>query len=61
MSRVQYNRASQREQDAHEKKMREAGTKTVYTVSGSELGKYAYDYAQHLLVRGTTGEVKAEI
>lgn len=61
MSRVQFNRASQREQDAHEKKMREAGTKTVYTVSGSELGKYAYDYAQHLLARGTTGEVKAEI
>lgn len=49
MSRAQFNRASQREQDAHEKKMREAGTKTVYLVNGSDLGKTGYDYAQHLL------------
>jgi len=48
MSRAQFNRASQREQDAHEKKMREAGTKTIYTVNGSELGKTAYDYATYL-------------
>ena len=51
MSRRDFNRASQREQDAHENKMREAGTKTVYVVSESELGKIAYDYAQHLLAK----------
>jgi hypothetical protein len=49
LSRAAFNRASQREQDAHEKKMREAGTKTTYLVNGSELGKTAYDYASHLL------------
>ena len=38
MSRTQFNRATQREQDAHEKNMREAGTKTVYLVGGAELG-----------------------
>ena len=48
MSRMRYHRANQQEQDAHEKKMREAGNKTVYLVNGSELGKTAYDYAQHL-------------
>lgn len=56
MSRRDFNRASQREQDAHEKKMREAGTKTVYVVSESELGKIAHDYAQHLLAKNA--EVK---
>ena len=49
MTRAQFNRATQREQDAHEKKVREGGKVTVYTVSGSELGKIAHDYAQHLL------------
>ncbi len=48
MSRTEYNRASQREQEAHEKRMREAGTKTVYTVNGYDLGKTAYDYAKFL-------------
>ena len=56
MSRRDFNRASQREHDAHEKKMREAGTKTVYVVSESELGKIAHDYAQHLLAKNA--EVK---
>lgn len=49
MSRSQFNRATQREQDAHEKKVREGGKITVYQVNGSDLGKTAYDYAQHLL------------
>lgn len=49
MSRTQFNRASQREQDAHEKKVREGGKVTVYTVSGSDLGKIAHDYASFLL------------
>lgn len=49
MSRAQFNRATQREQDAHDKKVREGGKVTVYQVNGSDLGKTAYDYAQHLL------------
>lgn len=61
MSRMQFFRASQREQDAHDKKMREAGTKTVYTVSGYELGKYAHDYAKHLLDRDASADAKPEI
>ena len=60
MSRTQFNRATQREQDAHEKKMREAGTKTVYLVGGSELGKYAYDYAQHLLARKAQTDISPD-
>lgn len=60
MSRTQFNRATQREQDAHEKKMREAGTKTVYLVGGSELGKYAYDYAQHLLARKVQADISPD-
>lgn len=49
LSRAQFNRATQREQDAHERKMREAGDKTVYLVNDSDLGKTGYDYAQHML------------
>lgn len=49
MSRAQFNRASGVEQAAHERKMREAGSKVTYLVGNSELGKTAYDYAQHLL------------
>lgn len=60
MSRTQFNRATQREQDAHEKKMRDAGTKTVYLVSGSEIGKYAYDYAQHLIARKNSAVQQAQ-
>jgi hypothetical protein len=49
MSRLAFFRATQAEQSAHEKRMREAGTRTEYLVNGSVLGKTAYDYAQHLL------------
>lgn len=56
MSRTQFNRASQREQDAHEKKVREGGKVTVYTVSGSDLGKIAHDYASFLLSQQKTDE-----
>ena len=58
MSRAQFNRATQREQDAHEKKMREAGTKTVYLVGGSDLGKIAYDYAKHLLAERADSDIQ---
>lgn len=49
MTRSQFNRADAREQRAHEEKMKQAGNKTVYLVNGSDLGKTAYEYAQHLL------------
>lgn len=49
MSRSQFNRATQAQQDAHERKMREGGEKTVYFVNNSEMPKVAHDYAQHLL------------
>lgn len=45
LSRTRFNRASLREQIAHERRMKEAGERTVYLVNGSELGKTAYDYA----------------
>jgi hypothetical protein len=48
MSRMQAFRADQRQQDAHAKRMREAGNKTVYLVDGVDLGKTAYDYATFL-------------
>jgi hypothetical protein len=48
MSRSAYNNATQEQQDAHEKKQREAGTKKVYIVNSYELGKIAYDYAIHI-------------
>lgn len=56
MSRTRFNRADGAEQAEHERKMEEAGNKTIYLVGeiggewdGSELGKYAYDYAAYLL------------
>jgi len=57
MSRTQYNRATNEEQAAHEKKMREAGMKTVYLVNDTDMGKIGYDYAEHLL--GATTPEKA--
>ena len=49
MSRMAYHRADQQQQDAHEKRMKEAGNKTVYWVNDIDLGKTAFDYARHLL------------
>lgn len=48
MSRTKFNRASGREQELHEKKMKAAGTKKVYYVDDYNLGKTAYDYAVYL-------------
>lgn len=48
MSRMRHFRATESEQRQHEERMRRAGTKTTYLVNGYELGKTAYDYAQHL-------------
>lgn len=51
LSRTAFNRASQREQDAHEKRMKDAGNKKVYWVNDIDLGKTAHDYASHLLAQ----------
>lgn len=45
MSRRAFNRANNQEQAAHERRMKEAGNKTVYYIGGYDLGKTAYDYA----------------
>lgn len=49
MSKMQFHRADQKQQDAHEARVKEAGKKTTYLVNESELGKIGYDYAEHLL------------
>jgi len=49
MSRRTYNNATQEQQDLHEKRQKEAGTRTVYVVGGYDLGKTAYDYADYLI------------
>ena len=48
MTRTQFNRASGKEQDAHAKRVKEGGKKTVYMVGDYDMGKTAYDYARHL-------------
>jgi hypothetical protein len=53
MTRMQSFRANQKEQDAHEKKILDAGKKTVYYVGDYDLGKTAHDYAQHLISNRT--------
>jgi hypothetical protein len=54
MTRTQFNRATQKEQDAHDNRVKEAGKKTVYYVGDFDLGKTAYDYAQYLIEKGPT-------
>lgn len=49
MSRRDFNRATNAEQRMHEKRMQEAGSKTVYYVNDYDLGKIAHDYAGALL------------
>lgn len=48
MSSSEFFNASHAEQVAHEKRMKQAGTKTVYLVNNFDLGKIAHDYAAHL-------------
>jgi hypothetical protein len=52
MTRAQFNRADNREQDAHEKRIKEAGKKTVYRIengdSSWEITKTEYDYARYI-------------
>lgn len=49
MSRRDFNRATEAEQRMHEKRMQEAGSKTVYYVNDYDLGKTAHDYASALM------------
>ena len=48
-SRAAWNRMDAKQQEADAKKVKESGTKTVYTVNDHNLGKTAYDYAKFLL------------
>lgn len=48
LSRTRFNRMDQREQDAHAKRQKEAGKKTVYYLSDFEITKVEADYAEYL-------------
>lgn len=48
-SRAAWNRMDAKQQEEDAKKVKESGTKTVYTVNDHNLGKTAYDYAKFLL------------
>ena len=48
-SRAAWNRMDARQQEADAKRVKESGTKTIYTVNDHDLGKTAYDYAKFLL------------
>jgi len=54
MTRLASNRANQREQDAHEQRIKDSGKKKIYYVGGYDLGKTAYDYANHLMEKKTS-------
>jgi transposase len=60
MSRTAAARADNRQQELHAKRMREAGTKTEYTVNDSLLGKTAYDYASYLLAKESNDSAQNE-
>ena len=49
MKRRAFNNATQAEQDAHAKRVREAGKKITYQVGNHDLGKTAHDYANYLI------------
>ncbi len=52
-NRATFNRLdSYKAQHEYEQRIKDAGTKTVYLVNGSDLGKTGYDYANHLLGGG---------
>ncbi len=48
MSRAQFNRATNEEQRAHERKVKAAGKKDVYWIGNYEVTKAEYDYAASL-------------
>ena len=48
MSRLAFNRADNREQAAHEERVKNGGKKTVYNIGGFEVGAFEYAYAGHI-------------
>lgn len=59
-SRSAWNRMSEAEQKADEERVKNSGTKTVYMVNGYDLGKTAYEYAQHLIKKGERRKQEGE-
>jgi len=55
MSRSLFNRATQSEQDAHDRRIIESGKKTTYRIGDYGLGKVAYNYAKHLATNNKGG------
>jgi N12 class adenine-specific DNA methylase len=53
MSRLAYNRADNREQEAHEERIKNGGKKTVYNIGGFEVGAFEYAYAGHIAQKVT--------
>ncbi len=49
MSRMQNFKADNKEQAAHEIKIKEGGKKTIYLTGGYDMGKIGYDYGKFLL------------
>ena len=58
-SRTAWNRMDAKQQEADAKRVKESGTKTVYTVNDHDLGKTAYDYAKFLLEKKAEQEKAA--
>lgn len=56
MSRMAHFRADQREQDAHEKRVKEGGTKSVYFIGDFSVTKTEYLYAAHVLNQLEAGQ-----
>lgn len=58
-TRTQFNRMSQREQDEHERKIREGGKVAEYSVGNYIVTKTEYDYANYLLGKKTAQQEPA--
>lgn len=61
MSRSQFNRASNEEQRAHERRVKEAGKKDVYWIGDYEVTKVEHDYAEHLIQKPVDAVVEPEV
>lgn len=57
MTRTQFNRASQAEQDAHERKIKQAGKKDVFWLGDFEVTKIEHDYAKELIAQRSEQKV----
>lgn len=61
MTRQQFNRATNEQQQRHEQRIKDGGKVTKYLVNGLELGKTAYDYAAHLQNKSESLQNKSQI